>query len=80
MVTGISLDFHTFSLATRSSSSQWWQSMAVAVIFGLGFATVLTLVVVPALYVLTSRIAMKVFNINNAPEVIKKPQPDYEDF
>jgi multidrug efflux pump subunit AcrB len=37
-----------------SSSSQWWGSMAVAVIFGLAFATVLTLVVVPTLYSLAA--------------------------
>jgi multidrug efflux pump subunit AcrB len=29
--------------------SQWWGPMAVAVIFGLGFATLLTLIVVPVL-------------------------------
>jgi len=51
MATGISYDFHTFQWATRSQSSEWWRGMAVAVIFGLGFATILTLVVVPALYV-----------------------------
>jgi hypothetical protein len=31
--------------------------MAVVVIFGLGFATILTLVVVPSLYVLLSRLS-----------------------
>jgi multidrug efflux pump subunit AcrB len=51
MATGISYDFHTFQWATRSQSSEMWRGMAVAVIFGLGFATVLTLVVVPTLYV-----------------------------
>jgi multidrug efflux pump subunit AcrB len=51
MVTGISYDFHTFHWVTRSQSSEWWRSMATAVIFGLGFATMLTLVVVPCLYV-----------------------------
>jgi multidrug efflux pump subunit AcrB len=33
-----------------TSSSQWWQSMALAVIFGLLVATVLTLGIVPTLY------------------------------
>ena len=50
MATGVSFDFHNLSIAWRSESSQWWSSMAVAVIFGLAFATVLTLVVVPTLY------------------------------
>ena len=52
MVTGISFDFHIMDFVTRSSSTQWWKSMASAVIFGLGFATLLTLIVVPALYVM----------------------------
>jgi len=50
MVTGVSLDFHAMEIAISSEASQWWRSMAIAVIFGLGLATVLTLVVVPVLY------------------------------
>jgi len=57
MVTGLSYDFHVFEWATRSESSQWWRSMAVTVIFGLAFATLLTLVVVPTLYVTLYRLA-----------------------
>ncbi len=52
MVTGISYDFHAMALSTASESSQWWRSMAIVVIFGLMIATVLTLVVVPTLYLL----------------------------
>ena len=55
MATGISFDFHTLSWATKSESTQLWRNMAVVVIFGLSFATVLTLVVVPSLYVMLSR-------------------------
>jgi multidrug efflux pump subunit AcrB len=50
MVTGISYDFHSWQFSWSSESSQWWYSMAMAVIFGLLFATALTLLVVPALY------------------------------
>jgi CzcA family heavy metal efflux pump len=49
MATGVSLDFKKFALDIGSESSQWWGPMAVAVIFGLGVATLLTLVVVPVL-------------------------------
>ncbi len=59
MATGVSFDFHTLEWATRSESSQWWRSMAVVVIFGLMFATVLTLVVVPTLYVTFQKVAMR---------------------
>lgn len=55
MATGISYDFHTWSWNLRSESSQWWASMAIAVIYGLAFATLLTLVVVPTLYVVLAR-------------------------
>ncbi len=50
MVTGIAFNFHEMQIAWVSESSQWWRSMASAVIFGLTLATILTLVVVPTLY------------------------------
>ncbi|MFZ7113150.1 MAG: efflux RND transporter permease subunit [Desulfatiglandales bacterium] len=50
MITGIAYDFHVMEIAWVSESTQWWRSMASAVIFGLALATVLTLVVVPTLY------------------------------
>ncbi len=50
MVTGVSYDFHKWAISWVSESSQWWQSMAIVVIFGLMVATFLTLVVVPAMY------------------------------
>jgi multidrug efflux pump subunit AcrB len=50
MVTGVSYDFHKMSISLISESTQWWQAMAIVVIFGLLTATFLTLVVVPSLY------------------------------
>ncbi|MDP6041055.1 MAG: efflux RND transporter permease subunit, partial [Candidatus Latescibacteria bacterium] len=47
LATGISFDFFTFSWEIGGRSSQWWGPMGVAVVFGLAFATMLTLVVVP---------------------------------
>jgi len=52
MVTGIAYNFHEMRISFVSESSQWWRSMASAVIFGLALATILTLVVVPTLYAL----------------------------
>jgi len=49
MATGVSFDFINMRLDMGSETSQWWGPMAVAVIFGLAIATVLTLVVVPTL-------------------------------
>jgi CzcA family heavy metal efflux pump len=50
MAIGISFDFRSFSWLIGGTSSQFWGSMAIAIIFGLTFATILTLVVVPVLY------------------------------
>lgn len=50
MAVGISFDFRSFRLLVGGSNSQFWGPMAIAVIFGLGFATLLTLVLVPTLY------------------------------
>ncbi len=56
MVTGISFDFHTWTISWASEASQWWRSMAIVVIFGLIVATFLTLVVVPSLYYMLDNI------------------------
>jgi multidrug efflux pump subunit AcrB len=50
MAVGISFDFHSMRWIIGGEMAQWWGSMAIAVIFGLSFATLLTLVVVPTLY------------------------------
>jgi len=57
MVTGISYDFHSWTISWVSESSQWWRSMAVVIIFGLVVATFLTLVVVPTLYYMLERMS-----------------------
>ncbi|MGB2823165.1 MAG: efflux RND transporter permease subunit, partial [Phycisphaerae bacterium] len=82
MATGVSCDFHRMQLATKSESSQWWASMAIAVIFGLSFATVLTLIVVPTLYVCLYRLAARagLGGLRRAGEVEGPLQPELEDF
>ncbi|MBW2051571.1 MAG: efflux RND transporter permease subunit [Deltaproteobacteria bacterium] len=49
MATGVSFNFRRFAWEIGSESSQMWSHMAIAVIFGLTVATVLTLIVVPVL-------------------------------
>jgi len=74
MAIGISYDFHTMTWATKSESTQWWRNMAVVVIFGLGFATILTLIVVPSLYVMLSRLRVRLgFKEANAALPVEKP-------
>ncbi|MCP4445358.1 MAG: efflux RND transporter permease subunit [Myxococcales bacterium] len=50
MALNLSIDFSKMSISSGSQSTQMWGSMAVAVVSGLGFATVLTLVLVPTMY------------------------------
>ncbi|MEO0321945.1 MAG: efflux RND transporter permease subunit [Myxococcota bacterium] len=50
MAIGVSVDFRKLKLIVGSQSAAWWGPMAVAIIFGLVVATVLTLVMVPTLY------------------------------
>ncbi|MGQ7791072.1 efflux RND transporter permease subunit [Faunimonas sp. B44] len=45
---GINIDFVTRSVAIGAPSTQWWTHLSTAIVFGLGFATILTLIVTPA--------------------------------
>lgn len=45
---GVNIDFVTRSVAVGAPSTQWWIHLSTAIVFGLGFATVLTLIVTPA--------------------------------
>jgi multidrug efflux pump len=49
MMYGISLDFANGGYSIDSPTALWWKQLATAVVFGLGIATVLTLVFTPAL-------------------------------
>jgi multidrug efflux pump len=55
LATGWAFDIHTLRFVSGGSSSQWWAPMAIAIIYGLAVATILTLVVVPAMYVILGR-------------------------
>ncbi len=50
MAVGVSIDFFQRKLILGSTSAAWWGPMAIAIIFGLVVATVLTLVMVPTMY------------------------------
>jgi multidrug efflux pump subunit AcrB len=47
---GFGFDIYTFSFSDSGESAEFWKSMGIAVIFGLAFATVLTLIIVPTFY------------------------------
>jgi multidrug efflux pump subunit AcrB len=49
MAIGVSFDIHSFTFQVGSESSEYWKAFALTMLFGLSFATVMTLVVVPSL-------------------------------
>ncbi len=45
---GVNVDFVTRDIAVGAPSTQWWVHLAASIVFGLSFATVLTLIATPA--------------------------------
>ena len=57
MMLGINIDFLSREVTQGAPSTQWWTQLSTSIVFGLGFATVLTLVVTPSALVLQARCA-----------------------
>lgn len=55
MVFGIGIDFVNRSVSMGAPSMQMWTQLSTAIVFGIGFATVLTLVVTPNLLMLREK-------------------------
>ena len=49
MMFGLSLDFMNGGYSVDSPTALWWKQLATAVVFGLGIATMLTLVFTPSM-------------------------------
>jgi multidrug efflux pump len=45
---GVNIEFLSREISVGAPATQWWISLSTAIVFGLGFATVLTLIVTPA--------------------------------
>ncbi len=45
---GMNVEFMPREITVGAPATQWWVSLSTAIVFGLGFATVLTLIVTPA--------------------------------
>jgi multidrug efflux pump len=52
MVFGLSLDFVNGGFSIDSPTALWWKQLATAVVFGLGIATMLTLIFTPSMLAL----------------------------
>jgi multidrug efflux pump len=54
MATQLNLDFVNQVVTMGSITAVWWVQLSTAIIFGLGFATILTLIVIPTMLTLPS--------------------------
>jgi multidrug efflux pump len=45
---GMNIEFLSREVTIGAPATQWWISLSTSIVFGLGFATVLTLIVTPA--------------------------------
>ena len=45
---GMNIEFFSREITVGAPATQWWINLSTAIVFGLGFATVLTLIVTPA--------------------------------
>ncbi len=56
MVLGVNIDFITRAVTVGAPSMQWWGQLSTSIVFGLGFATILTLVVTPSALMLKANV------------------------
>ncbi|MDH4184226.1 MAG: efflux RND transporter permease subunit, partial [Nitrospinota bacterium] len=61
---GASIDFKKMEIITQSDMADMWGPMAIAIIYGLGFATILTLVVAPVLYSMFDTASVRLFGVS----------------
>ena len=54
---GMNIEFMTREITVGAPATQWWISLSTAIVFGLGFATVLTLIVTPAALMAIANVA-----------------------
>ena len=52
---GLNLELLNHETTIGAPSTQWWISLSSAIVYGLAFATILTLIVTPSLLMLVSR-------------------------
>lgn len=57
MVMQVNIDFFTRQVSVGAPSTQWWVSLSTAIVFGLSFATVLTLIVTPSALLFKENVA-----------------------
>jgi len=66
MVMQTNIDFITREVTVGAPSTQWWVSLATAIVFGLAFATVLTLVVTPCALMFRDNVATRLAHVKRS--------------
>jgi multidrug efflux pump len=56
MMLSVNVDIPNRVIAVGAPSTQWWTQLSTAIVYGLGFATLLTLILTPAMLVLGDRV------------------------
>jgi multidrug efflux pump len=56
LVFGINIDFIARHVSIGAPATQWWTQLATAIVFGLAFSTVLTLIVTPCALMLRTNV------------------------
>ncbi len=81
MVLQINIDFITREVSTGAPSTQWWVQLSTAIVFGLAFATLLTLLVTPSALMLRANMAgfAQRRRDKKAEALAKKNQPKSDD-
>lgn len=80
MVLGLNIDFFARDVSAGAPSTQWWRQLSSAIVFGLGFATLLTLIVTPAALMLRANMAARWRRLRKKPgddastDVSKEPK------
>ncbi|WP_108659710.1 efflux RND transporter permease subunit [Acuticoccus kandeliae] len=67
MATQVNLDFFTRTVAVGGITSIWWVQLSTAIISGLAFSTILTLVVVPVMLALPETVSRAVARMRGRP-------------
>ncbi|MCG8508043.1 MAG: efflux RND transporter permease subunit, partial [Rhodospirillales bacterium] len=57
MTLKMNIDFVTREITIGAPASQWWAQLAAAIVFGLGFASILTLIVTPCSLMLRANVS-----------------------
>ncbi|WMS42320.1 efflux RND transporter permease subunit [Acuticoccus sp. MNP-M23] len=73
MATQVNLDFFSRTVAVGGITSIWWVQLSTAIIAGLAFSTVLTLVVVPVMLALPETFSRTARRLRGVPEPAMAP-------